>query len=270
MFCIWYVIDEFEKRGAILHGIDLGLTALAEGDEDKARQIFLQAFNKYKSYHVGMTKNLWFNDGQIEMAVMRMAQGWRDLGNYEYGIRCFKQVCIHDPFLTNPWMKETFRQQMLEFIDPVYWEEGKHKEIYAYLLQDAPPEWEVGEVYLPLMTEWVGMILYPVAERFAQADDVIYGLPLQRSGSRSFTVNAKTFYKTTMNTGEVDIALPGNWNQHMDNRLDWYLKFGTNCIFFCRIENENYILDGIQGINLSYPYFVDEFDAVVTAYDYEE
>lgn len=269
-YAITVVLTQFGYRESILENVDKGWIALEEGNENEARRIFQETLTFYKTYRVGFSKYLWFNDGQTEIAVLNMAQGWRNLGEMEKGIECFQQVCLHDPFTTNTWMDETMRNQILTFIDRLQWGEDELQQLYRYLLAKNPKEWDVGEIYLPLMTEWVAMQIYPTGQRFAKAYDVVYGTPMPINESRnSFTVKNASNYKQDQTGDELTILYPTRISSEEKERLQWYVNQDIQCVFFCQELEGAYLLDGIEGIQMNDIFFMEDFNTIVQTFSYQ-
>lgn len=269
-YAIVLVLTQFSYRETILENVDRGWIALEEGNNTEAQRIFQETLAFYKTYRIGFSKHLWFNDGQTEVAVLNMAQGWRNLGDMEKGIESLKQVCLHDPFTTNTWMDGMMRNQIITFIDRQQWDDDELVKMYWYLMERDPKDWDVGEIYLPLMTEWVAMQLYPIGERFAKAYDVVYGMPIQMNESgNSFTINAETYYKQDQGDETLTIILPIRITQDSKTRFTWYLKQGVKCVFFCKEIDGSYVLDGIEGIHMNDTYFMEEFNDTVQTYSYQ-
>lgn len=268
-YAIVWVIIQYGNRDFILKNVDKGWIALDENKQDEAKKIFGATLAFYENYRTGITKYLWFNDGQTEIAALQMALGYRNMGEMEKGIQCFKQVCLHDPFTTNIWMDDKMRENIVQFIDPDQWSKEELLRMYWHLMQGNPADWDLGAVYLPLMTEWVAMNMVPVQERFVNAFDVVYGLPLKRNEGNSITVNAETFYKQEMKPGGFNIFIPSGIPEEAVQRLDWYIQQGNPCVMFCKQLEGNYILDGIEGIYLNDTLFIDTFNDTVKAFSYE-
>jgi hypothetical protein len=269
-YAILIVLSEFGDREYILENVDKAWIAMDEGKEAEARRIFQETMSFYKTYRIGYSKHLWYSDAQTEIAVLNMAQGWRNLGEFENGIECIKQVCLHDPFTTNSWMDEKIRNQIITFVDRLQWDDEELLKMYWFLMDKNPKDWEVGEIYLPLMTEWVAMQLYPTGEQFAKAYDVVYGTPQQLNESgNSFSVQEAIYYKQDQTNEELNIILPTRMTVESIERLKWYINQNVKCVFFCNETEGAYVLDGIEGIHMNDSYFMEEFNNLVQTYTYQ-
>ena len=64
------------------------------------------------------------------------------------------------------------------------------------------------------------------------------------------------------------MTIPVELNDDEEKRINWYMQLESKCMFFCRVRDGVYILDGIQGININETIFMEIFNEVVSVQNY--
>ncbi len=238
----------------------------SEQDYQIARDQFSLALNAFTDYN--KTHDAWWRrpDVQLTQRMLRVAIGWRVVGNTQNAVETFRQTALFLPEGFNSWQGDQFREEMDQFLDSEFWSEQNALELYTLFASSDPGSWGEAGRYLVEKTEQVGLWLLPVRERFQDADIVVYGAPRAISDSQDgeFVVNAEIIYKADREPDWIYIKPRDGFSKIEQQRLNWYLNEETKCILFGTFEEDKIRLNTIESIVMSRPSTVNEFNAVVS------
>ncbi|MEW6239015.1 MAG: hypothetical protein AB1656_26845 [Candidatus Omnitrophota bacterium] len=258
------LMSDKRHRGVILDGVLQGLTALEKKDAAQAALKFDETLRLYCDYHTKNPKWWVQADALVFPAVLRMAQGWRSLGDYAKALETFRQVSLHNPGGSSGWIGELFQNELTEFISSSHWTLDEQEALYQSMLKIPAESWDAGAIMLVRATEWAGLNVYPMIERLESADLAGYGkpIPLENPQASSFRMLVIMFYKVDRIPEIVRIQIP-TMPDYQRKRLEWYLKSNVECLLFGQNAGDRIQLNGIEGILLSEQKNVDEFNRVI-------
>ncbi len=246
---LYFYTWDRKQRGTILDSAAAGLAALEEDQSEKAVYQFEQALSTYSQYHT-FKPEWWFaSDANVFPLMLRVAQGWRSLGEIEKALETFRQVAIHNTEGPDNWVGRLMVKELVDFIAPEHWFEEEQKKIYRLMLETDPTSWGTNERLLVHTTEWVGLNLFPMPTRIQKAGWIAYGLPLSgyQPDHNQFELDATMYYKVDMNPKILKIRTE-SLSEPEKNRLQWYVQANTECLLFGFIRQNQPSLDGIEGI----------------------
>ncbi|MDP8246446.1 MAG: hypothetical protein P9L94_20360 [Candidatus Hinthialibacter antarcticus] len=242
-----------------------GLGALEDDKFDEAAshfQIVLDVFTEYNK-----TKNAWWRrpDVQLVPQLLRVAIGWRVLGKTGNAVELFHQTALYLPEGLESWQGDEFKKQFEELLNPDYWSEPDAAELYTLLVAADPASWGEAGNYLVENTERVGFWLAPLWRRYQDAEIIVYGNPRSVSDGKDgeFVVDAEIIYKADREPGLFYFQPVEEMTPIERKRLDWYLASEEKCILFGTMDGDKGRLNSIEGVVISRPSTVDEFNGIV-------
>lgn len=257
-------VDQYNVM-IILDASTKGWVALENEEFDSAKANFAIALDAFTEYNG--TRNAWWRrpDIQLTQRMLRVAKGWRIAGDTRKAIETFHQTSLFLPEGFDSWQGEQFREKMEEFLDPGFWSEPDAIELYTLLVSADPASWGEGSTYLIEKTEQVGFWLSPLQKRFREAEIIVYGTPRNISDSKDgeFVVDAEIIYKADREPGLFYFQPVEEFTQIERDRLEWYLNSEEKCILFGTINENKARLNSIEGIVISRPTTVEEFNSII-------
>lgn len=272
------------KTAQILHWVSNGLEMLRFDQVDEAEASFDQALAVYRHYHVWYPDLWWKSDALVFHAMLRAAQGYRSLGLYQKGLDVFQVVALHNTRGLHTWVGRMMKEGLDEFVDESHWSLRDMNAIYEILLQTPPAYWGASEALVVHATEKVGLVVWPMRERFrtlravmswtpgpknyawfferavTETGVVIYGTPQpMEPGDVYCMVDGMRFYFVEHLPGPVPLFFAPMPESHLA-RLQWYCRTNQPCLIFGIMRDFQFFLTRIDGILLCEPGTVEQFN----------
>lgn len=263
---LYFYTWDRKQRGIILDSAAEGLAALEEDQTVKAASHFEQALSTYSQYHT-FKPEWWFtSDANVFPLMLRVAQGWRSLGEIEKALVTFHQVAIHNTEGPDSWVGRLMVKELENFIAPEHWFKEEQKKIYRLMLETDPKSWGTNERILVHTTEWVGLNLFPMTTRIEEAGWIAYGMPLSgyQPDNNQFELDATMYYKVDMNPKVLKIRTE-TLRESEKQRLLWYVQANTECLLFGSTRQNQLKLNGIEGIVMTNK-SIDAFNQAIQAW----
>lgn len=249
----------------IMEKSDKGLEALHDDDMDVAKDNFQTALLAFTSYN--KTRNAWWRrpDTQLVPQMLRVAKGWGVVGDYQNALETFRQTALFLPDSVNSWQMDEFKKRFDEFLSPEFWSQTDAATLYRLMISADPDAWGNAGPYLIEMSERVGFWLSPMYQRVRDANIIIYGTPRAVSDGKGgeFAVDAEIIYKAQRDPGMVYIKPIEEFLPIEQQRLEWYLSCSEKCIIFAATKEDHIQLNSIEGILVSRPSIVEEFNSII-------
>ena len=265
---LYYYFDR-SRRIEIITTAVKGFQSLEKDDLSSAKFYFGHAHSLYQTYHTWNPDLWWPIDGKLFVSMLRVAQGWRSLGDYQKALDIFQDVAKRNTHGPESWVGRKIDEELVEFINPEYWSEEELSKIYRTLLAINPASWDTCADLQTSVTERVGLTLHPLQERYQQADFIAYGIPslAEENQGASFLLNATHFYKFISTPEKISIAISSSLAPPLRVRLDWYINTGKKCFVFGNLNGRTFLLNDIDGILLGREETILEFNRIVRLED---
>ncbi len=273
LICIALFIFDRYRRGQIFDHANAAMAALEQDQNKRALNHMNQALDIYSRYHVLKPEFWWNGDGSLFTLMLRVAQGYRALGEYEEGIETFRQVCLHNSEGEGNWVANKIYEELLDFTEKDHWLDRECSAIYEHLLQQSPEDWGTGEIVLIRATEWMGLNAISMDERFQRAEFAAYAEPFERPSIQKenvFSMKVIRYYIVDRLPEILDLHLAQSMKDYERERFLWYMNSNRKCLLFGRFVGDGALFDGVANILLSEKENVERFNRVVIGPDEEE
>ncbi len=249
------------QTNEIIQWVFLGENALESGRKEEAAEYYQKALDRYISYHMDRPEFWWQRDAQVFTAMFQTARGWRRLGDFRRGLQTFQQIALHNSRGIDSWVGRQMQEEIGTFLDRENWTDEELREIYQGLMEAPPSTWGSCSRALIMAAERLSLYFTPMQQRLETADMVIYGTP---SGGKSgeggeIVVDAISIYYVDRPVGTMTIQIAPEMPESTRERLDWYIQERPRCLFFVK-NPDRPVLQNLEGIILSEPYSVEEFN----------
>lgn len=245
----------------------------AQDLRNKARENFDRAVELYRDRIRPEYEWLWRSNPKLFPTMVNVAHGYQRLREIEPALETFRILASRISDGEGSWLWISLPEAIDSFIEPdsnFDWNPDERERLYRALLQQNPKDWRYAEFDVVRKTERVSLAIKPMGERFAEADLAMYGTlrPMQSESDASVVVDAEIVYKIDDDPGVFRLILAPNLGESARQRTYWYSHSEAHCLFFATFdEEENAILAGVEGILLSEPHTVPDFNRAVEQFE---
>lgn len=249
------------QTNQIVQWVFHGEAALENDRKEEAAEYFQKALDQYISYHMDRPEFWWQRDAQVFTAMFQTAQGWRRLGDYHRGLQTFQHIALHNSRGIDSWVGRQLQEEIETFLDWENWTDEELREIYQGLMEAPPSTWGSCSRALIMASERLSLYFTPMQQRLEAADMIVYGTPSKGANREDYDieVDAISIYYVDRPAGALTIQIAPEIPAAARERLEWYIQERPRCLFFVK-NPERPVLQNLEGIILSEPYSVEEFN----------